>query len=38
MARKKGLAASAKKADRSPAGRHREAYIHPGGRVGVLVK
>ena len=36
--RKKGLAASAKKADRIAAEGIVEAYIHPGGRVGVLVE
>ncbi len=36
--RKKGLAASAKKADRVAAEGIVEAYIHPGGRVGVLVE
>jgi elongation factor Ts len=36
--RKKGLAASAKKADRIAAEGVVEAYIHPGGRVGVLVE
>src|ERR1035438_5558076 len=36
--RKKGMAASAKKADRIAAEGIVEAYIHPGGRVGVLVE
>jgi elongation factor Ts len=36
--RKKGLAASAKKADRIAGEGIVEAYIHPGGRVGVLVE
>ena len=36
--RKKGLAASAKKADRVAGEGIVEAYIHPGGRVGVLVE
>ncbi len=36
--RKKRLAASAKKADRIAAEGIVEAYIHPGGRVGVLVE
>ena len=36
--RKKGLAAAAKKADRIAAEGIVEAYIHPGGRVGVLVE
>ena len=36
--RKKGLAAGAKKADRIAAEGIVEAYIHPGGRVGVLVE
>ncbi|GLH69597.1 elongation factor Ts [Geothrix rubra] len=36
--RKKGLAASAKKADRIAAEGIVEAYIHPGGRVGVIVE
>ena len=36
--RKKALAASAKKADRIAAEGIVEAYIHPGGRVGVLVE
>ena len=36
--RKKGLAASAKKADRIAAEGIVEAYIPPGGRVGVLVE
>ena len=35
--RKKGLAASAKKADRIAAEGIVESYIHPGGRVGVLI-
>lgn len=36
--RKKGLAAGAKKADRIAAEGVVEAYIHPGGRVGVLIE
>ncbi len=36
--RKKGLASAAKKADRVAAEGIVEAYIHPGGRVGVLVE
>ncbi|MDP1831633.1 MAG: translation elongation factor Ts [Geothrix sp.] len=36
--RKKGMAASAKKADRIAGEGIVEAYIHPGGRVGVLVE
>lgn len=36
--RKKGMAASAKKADRVAGEGIVEAYIHPGGRVGVLVE
>jgi elongation factor Ts len=36
--RKKGLAAGAKKADRIAAEGIVEAYIHPGGRVGVLIE
>ncbi len=36
--RKKGLAAAEKKADRVAAEGIVEAYIHPGGRVGVLVE
>ena len=36
--RKKGLAAAAKKADRIAAEGIVEAYIHPGGRVGVLIE
>lgn len=36
--RKKGLAAGAKKADRIAAEGLVEAYIHPGGRVGVIVE
>ena len=36
--RKKGMAASAKKANRIAAEGIVEAYIHPGGRVGVLVE
>jgi len=36
--RKKGLAAGAKKADRIAAEGIVEAYIHPGGRVGVLLE
>ncbi len=36
--RKKGLAASAKKADRVASEGIVESYIHPGGRVGVLVE
>ena len=36
--RKKGLAAAEKKADRVAADGIVEAYIHPGGRVGVLVE
>jgi elongation factor Ts len=36
--RKKGMAASSKKADRIAAEGIVEAYIHPGGRVGVLVE
>jgi elongation factor Ts len=36
--RKKGLAAAAKKADRIAAEGIVEAYIHPGGRVGVLLE
>jgi elongation factor Ts len=36
--RKKGLAAAGKKADRVAAEGIVEAYIHPGGRVGVLVE
>jgi elongation factor Ts len=36
--RKKGLAAAAKKSDRIAAEGIVEAYIHPGGRVGVLVE
>lgn len=36
--RKKGLAAGAKKADRIAAEGLVEAYIHPGGRIGVLVE
>ena len=36
--RTKGMAASAKKADRVAAEGIVEAYIHPGGRVGVLVE
>jgi elongation factor Ts len=36
--RKKGLAAAAKKADRVAAEGIVEAYIHPGGRVGVLIE
>ncbi len=36
--RKKGLAASAKKADRVASEGIVESYIHPGGRVGVIVE
>ncbi len=36
--RKKGLAAGAKKADRIAAEGIVDAYIHPGGRVGVLIE
>ncbi len=36
--RKKGLAASAKKADRIASEGIVESYIHPGGRVGVIVE
>jgi elongation factor Ts len=36
--RKKGLAAAAKKADRIAAEGIVESYIHPGGRVGVLIE
>jgi elongation factor Ts len=36
--RKKGLAAAAKKADRIAAEGIVESYIHPGGRVGVLLE
>jgi elongation factor Ts len=36
--RQKGLAAAAKKADRVPADGAVGAYVHPGGKIGVLVE